>query len=429
MREETVKLNALQLAPRPATLADTGLSQLFLADLVSKHLLVAGVLDLMVVARRLALPGSIVEEIIGFLRTEGRAELRASRDNSPVLRFGLTERGRALANDALQRDGYVGPAPVTLVDYERVVHAQSVGSASLSRAEVHAAFADTVIDPGLLDRLGPAVHSGRAVFVYGPAGTGKTFIARRLSRLLGPPVLLPHAVIVGDSVVGYFDPNVHRRVELPETGASALLSAGHDARFVLCERPVVACGGELTLDRLELQYEVSTRRYSAPLQMRANTGLLLIDDLGRQRVDPVDLFNRWIVPLEERRDQLSLNTGLHFSVPFDLVLIFSTNLDPKELADEAFLRRIGYKIRFTPASREAYLAIWSQVCRLNDVQCDPRLAAYLVDQLYPRDDKPLLPCHPRDLLGLALDYMRYSGTGTITEQALEWAWRNYFVEV
>ena len=381
----------------------------------------------------MALPGALIEELLAYLRTEGRAELRARRDDSPGLRFGLTDRGRALAGDALQRDGYVGPAPVTLDTYNQIVKAQSMDLFPLTRDQVHDAFSDIVIRPDLLDRLGPAMHSGRSVFIHGAAGTGKTYISRRLGRLLGPPVILPHALYVGDSVIGYFDRNLHRPVAESGSVDSLLLSQGFDARFVLCERPVVASGGELTIDMLDLQYDTALRRYNAPLQMRANTGMLIIDDLGRQRVEPVDLFNRWIVPMEERRDQLTLNTGQHFSIPFDLVLVFSTNLDPEELADEAFLRRIGYKIRFESSSRMEYIAIWRQVCLERSVDFDLGLAEFLLDELYgsirPKGSElPMLACHPRDLIGLALDYTRYMGKSAVTRDALRWAWHNYFLE-
>ncbi|WP_295438866.1 AAA family ATPase [uncultured Thiodictyon sp.] len=420
-----------ELAPRPATPAATGLSVPFLTDLISKHLAEAGVLDLGSLARRLGLAGTLIEELVAVLRAAGRVEVLGIQGGSPFLRFGLTERGRGAAAEALLRDGYVGLAPVPLADYERVVRAQSRRLRPLTRDAVHAAFADTVIRPALLDRLGPAVNSGRPLFVYGPSGTGKSFIARRLNRLLGEPVLVPYAIAVGESTVRCLDPGVHHNLgpALESTPTNALmLQQGFDGRYALCERPTVIAGGELTLDMLDLHYDSAVRLYRAPLQLRANNGLLLLDDLGRQRTSPAALFNRWIVPLEEGLDHLSLKGGQHFTVPFDLVLVFSTNLDPRALADDAFLRRIGYKVAFEPSTREEYAAIFKQACETNGVAWDPTLASLLIDELHAHHGIPLLPCHPRDLLGLALDYKRYTmGTDTIDETALRWAWANYFV--
>jgi predicted ATPase with chaperone activity len=415
-----------ELAPRPAGLDATGLPPSMLEDLVLKHLAQSGVAHLGILAARLGLAGSLAEEILARLRSDGQVQVFGAEGGSPFLRFGLTEQGRVTAADAAGRDGYVGPAPVPLAEYERVVRAQSRRLSPLTRTQVHEAFSDTVIRPSLLDRLGPAVNSGRPLFIYGPAGTGKSFIARRLSRLLGPPVLVPHAVAIDDSTVRCLDPGVHHKVD-GSAPASALLSQGFDARYVLCERPTVIAGGELTIDMLDLHHNDATRLYRAPLQMRANNGLLLLDDLGRQRVSPAALFNRWIIPLEEGRDHLALKGGQHFTIPFDLVLVLSTNLDPLSLADDAFLRRMGYKIEFAPSTPEEYSAIFEQECARNGLDPAPELAGFLMDELHAKHGVALLPCHPRDLLGLALDHVRYTGAAAVDEDTLRWAWNNYFV--
>ncbi|MBZ9539056.1 AAA family ATPase [Modicisalibacter tunisiensis] len=424
------------LAPRPRDLAEAGLSELYVSDLISKHLFEQGVLDLQELTRCVALAGGLLEPVLAFLRETARVEVRGATLDG-LLRFALTERGRLAAQEALARDGYIGPAPVPLAQYAALVERQSMSARSVDRDRVHAAFADIQIRPELLDQLGPALHSGRATFIHGDAGTGKTYIARRLARLLAGEVLIPHAVLVAGKAVRLFDGGVHEPLEAPlEDTASVAesylnslhLGQGHDPRYVPCHRPVVVVGGELTMDMLEVQYDTATRIHHAPAQLRANNGMLVIDDLGRQRMPPDELFNRWIVPMEERRDFLSLRSGQHFQVPFDVALVFSSNRHPRDLADPAFLRRIGYKIRFDPLARDEYRTIWQQECHRHGLDADPAMADFVIDALHGRHGVPLLPCHPRDLLGLAMDYLGYRGEAALDEAALRWAWRTYFME-
>jgi hypothetical protein len=418
-----------RLTPKPTSLADTGLSEWLLADLACKHLAESSVLDMGELAARLALPGLVVEELLHLLRTQGRVELSGQRENSPLLRFNLTQRGRTSVAEALQRDGYVGPAPVTREAYERVAIAQSPRHFPMTNDQFEAFFADTVIDPALLGRLGPAIHSGRAIFIHGQPGTGKSFIARRLQRALGPAILLPYALSVGDNIIRIFDPSLHHPLNQDSSEQNPYLKQGTDPRFVWCERPVVVGAGEVTMEMLDLQYNSAKRLYIAPLQLKANGGQLIIDDLGRQRIPPDTLLNRWIQPMEECYDQLSLNSGERFSVPFELTLVFSTNLDPKALADEAFLRRIGYKVHFRASTLGEYEKIWRQCCKQLAILFDRDCLEFVIKELYPAQQTPLLPCHPRDLLQLATDYKGYLGGGPIDRESLRWAWQNYFLEV
>lgn len=411
-------------------MAETGLSEAFLSGLVAKHLYEGGVLDLPQLSERTALAGSIVETVLGFLRSEAWIELRGESSRGAGLRYALTDRGRAAALDALMKGGYVGPAPVPLRDYRRVVAAQCVHASAITRDNLRAAFIDVVIPEPLLDQLGPAMHSGRAIFVYGASGTGKTYISRRLARLLGETVLIPYALALDETVLQFFDPLLHRAAPGGQAEPSVMLERGHDPRFVLCQRPVVITGGELTLDALDVRYEPAVKQYYAPLQLKATNGMFLIDDLGRQRVATVDLLNRWIVPMEERRDFLNLGAGRHFEVPFDVVLIFSTNMNPLELADEAFLRRLGYKIRFDPLDPVEYEKIWRQVCHERGMPFDAGVLHYVVEELHAKDKVPLLPCHPRDLLTLAQDQCRYQGEpNAVTVERMRWAWDNYFIKL
>jgi len=423
---DSLVLRAGCIAPRPKTIGETGLTTAFLSDLLAKHLFEGGVLTLGAMIRRTGLAGPILEEILNFLRREGRVEVRARTVDDNGLRYALTERGHASAEAALSRSGYTGPAPVPLDVYTDVVRTQSVHYHLVRRERMHSAFADVVLNPAVLDRLGPALNSGKALFVYGAAGTGKTYITRRLARVLDEAALVPHAIAVGDTVIQMLDPAVHIPVQSQEP--AVLLDHGYDPRFVLCRRPLVLAGGELTADMLEVQFDPATRQYRAPLQLKATNGMFIIDDLGRQRVPPAVVLNRWIVPMEEGRDYLSLQSGQHFSVLFDLVLVFSTNLDPAALADDAFLRRIGYKIRFESLIIAQYHDVWKQVCALHAVDYDPAVCQFVIDELHRPTGVALLACHPRDLIDMALDHAAYVGKADeLCAESLRWAWQNYFI--
>jgi len=418
------------LAPRPKTVAETGLSVTFLSDLVAKHLHDGGVLTMAQLSERLALSGSILDVVLNFMRKEAKVEVLAAASANGTLRFGLTDRGRASALEALMRGGYIGPAPVPLTEYVRVVNAQTVHDRMVTRQAMTAAFNDVVLHNRMLDQLGPSLNSGRAIFIYGPAGTGKTYITQRLTRLFPNEVLIPHAIVTNESVVAVFDPAVHRRAASAEASESLMFESGSDPRWVRARRPVIITGGELTAEMLEVRYEESTKQFWAPLQLKANNGLFIIDDMGRQRVTPAAVFNRWIVPLEEKKDYLSLGAGRQFCVPFDLILIFSTNMNPLDLADEAYLRRIGYKIAFDYASPEQYIGIWEETCNKLGVPYEREVAEYAINALHARANVPLLPCHPRDLLNIAIDRATYlSEPRVISREGLEWAWKNYFVSI
>ncbi len=416
-----------RLAPKPITLEATGLSITFLADLVGKHLATSGVLTTSQLIDRLALSGPVVDQVLQLMRAEGRIELRARTGQETELRCGLTDHGRKEAADALSRSGYVGPAPVALKDYVALVASQSVHSEVITRQRVLDTFRGFVIEDDLRDRLGPALNSRRAMFLYGNAGTGKTYTARRLSKALYGRVLVPYAISVNESVIEVFDPLCHERVAVSDAPAATSLHEGFDPRFALCERPVVLTGGELSADMLEVQCDIPTRTYSAPIQLKANNGFVLIDDLGRQRIAPAVLFNRWIVPLDTRHDSLTTGKGHHFEVPFDLVLVFSTNLRPQDIADEAFLRRLGYKIEFKPIPAPLYTQIWRDVCSERSVTFDPRLVEFTIRELHGKTGIPMLPCHPRDLLSMALDRIAYTGAGAVDEGSVRWAWESYFL--
>ena len=327
------------------------------------------------------------------------------------------------------RSGYVGPAPVPLAKYAEIVAAQSVHRVGVTAQSMRDAFENIVLSDSQRDRLGAALNSGRAIFIYGAPGTGKTYIAKQLERALPGAVLVPYAILVNETVIEVFDPAAHFALELASEPPRFALTEGFDPRFALSERPMVVTAGELSADMLEVRFEAVTRRYTAPVQLKANNGLLIVDDLGRQRLPVEVLFNRWIVPLEEKIDYLVAANGTHFEVPFDVVLVLATNLEPHELADDAFLRRIGYKIEFCPVPAEDYRRIWRKVCEKHGISYDPVIVDYVLHDLHGRLGVPLLPCHPRDLLGMALDRAAYLGASAddLDTVALDWAWNNYFL--
>lgn len=418
-----------QLAPQPCSVADTGLAENLLGDLLCKHLHDAGVLDMPQLVARLALTGSVLEELLAFLRKDGRIEV-LGQTAGQGLRYALTERGRSAAKDALARSGYIGPAPYPVERYRQLLQAQTVHQCRIDARAMREAFAGIVMREELLDQLGPAMNSGRAIMIYGPPGTGKTYISQRLIRLFQETVWIPYAIAINEAVLEIFDPQVHKPLPLEAKPLSLRLDQGVDRRLLQCHRPIIISGGELTMDMLDVRFDPYSRQYQAPLQLKAINGMFIIDDMGRQRMPPADLLNRWIVPMEERRDFLNLGGGRHCELPFDLVLVFSTNLNPLELADEAFLRRIGYKLHFKYLKAEEYERIWRQECERLGIVFDPVLLRYVLQGLYETEGMPLVPCHPRDLLGMALDRQRYlDGSGPLSPRELEWAWRNYFVQL
>jgi predicted ATPase with chaperone activity len=423
------KSNRDTIAPRPRNIEETGLTSDFIADLICKYLHANGTSDLHQLSENIALSGNILEKVLDELRKLNRVEILAASHDSKGLRYSITDKGVAEALIALTKSGYIGPAPVPVEQYSAVVNAQSMQHCKIIRSDVHKAFQDTTIDPHLLDQLGPAMHSGRAIMIYGLPGTGKTYICKRLTRLLGESVLIPYAISVSESVIQVFDPAIHTPVSKNTGSTDYHLQQGTDPRFIECLRPVAISGGELTLDMLETSHDKNTRLSQAPLQLKANNGMYIIDDLGRQRVRPIDLLNRWIVPLEEKHDYLSLDTGVRVQIPFDVILIFSANINPAELADEAFLRRLGYKIRFTPVNKTQYVEIWHLYARELQLDCPDSLLDEIFER-YQKENRPLLPCHPRDLLGIVRDQCEYEGdAGIATSARLRIAWDTYFIKL
>jgi len=432
--EETREIRMPIVPGPPETLEETGLSLAFLVELACKTLYFGGVSSLSSIAELLALPISVSNDVMEFLKKERLAEVKKGGDIRAAYIFALTDLGRERAREYLQLSAYIGAAPVTLGQYTEVARKQTVRKMVVNRESVHRAFEGVILAHGLLDRLGPAVNSGRSIFLYGPSGNGKTFIAERLAKVLSGNVFIPHAISVDNQVVRVFDPVSHSRVDNGMRPDPALpvpdAPAGFDRRWVLCERPVIVSGGELTLAMLDLSFDPISKFYEAPLQVKANGGVFLIDDLGRQLVRPYDLLNRWIVPLEKGRDYLTLKNGKKFEIPFDQIILFSTNIEPSQLADEAFLRRIGYKIKIDYLREEEYIRISRQVCERLGLPFRPEVIRYLMEVEHIRRGRLLSACHPNDVLSRVVEICQYEGTPLrLDNELVARACRDYFMEM
>lgn len=425
---ETERRSTQQLPHLPSTVEETGLNFLFLVELLTKILFMRGQLRLFDIAQYSKLSVGVLEPLLAFMRTERLCEVSRSSETETSTSYNLTELGRLRAEDFLQKSQYVGAAPVSLQAYINQVHRQSIADMVVTREKLARVFSGLVVKESILRQFGAAMNSGRAIFVYGPAGSGKTYLAEHLAGLLTGNVAIPHAIVVDSEVIQVFDLHAHSPL-LPEEGGDLHFDrrqAG-DQRWVMCHRPVIKTGGELTLSMLDLDFNESARFYQAPPQVKANNGLLLIDDLGRQMTPAIDIMNRWIVPLDRHLDYLALHTGKKFMIPFDVIVVFSTNMPPSELADEAFLRRLGYKIYVGPLDEEAYRLVARQVCNELQIPFTNEGFNYLLNEHHYKENRPLMACIPREILGQARDVARYEGAPTeLSEVFLDWAWNNHF---
>jgi hypothetical protein len=416
------------LPSMPQRVEDTDLDSSLLVELLAKILYVRGQSRLADLAAHAKLCIGVLEALLSFMRSERLCEMLRHGETDGTMAYSLTDLGRTRARDFLERCQYAGPAPVSLSAYVKQVAQQSVMDMGVTRELLQSAFEGIIVRPELLDQFGAAMNSGRPILVYGPAGSGKTYISERLVGLLSGNVAIPHAIEVGNEVIQVFDPVVHQPVASDDSRRSGLdRGRKHDGRWVLCRRPVVLTGAELTLPMVDLQFDQKSRFYQAPPQMKANNGLFIVDDLGRQLVSPQDLMNRWIVPLDRHVDYFALHTGKKFQVPFDVIVVFSSNLQPSKLADEAFLRRLGYKIFVGPVPESDYRRIFMKVCEDNGIPFDEKGYRYVTRELHPRNAKPLLACLPRDILCQLRDFARFNDRQPrLSEELLEWAWHNYF---
>ncbi len=416
--------------PAPTTADEAGLSQDLLIQLVLKTLHFAGELTGVELALRLGLNFSVVEPAVTFLKEQRHCEIAGGTMIGPVsYRYRITDAGRSRASLFLHQNHYVGAAPVPLAQYHRYMSVfWQLRPQRVTRDLVRRAFSHLVLSERLLDQLGPAINAGHSIFVYGPPGNGKTVIAQALRKLLPGQIAIPYALEVEGSIVRFFDPVNHQPVSAVEDEDSTETRRRRDRRWVRCHRPLVTVGGELALDSLDLSYSSSSGFYRAPVQAIANGGVLVIDDFGRQRCSPRELLNRWIVPLESRIDYLTLQTGQKFELPFMVLLVFATNIDPGELVDEAFLRRIHFKVQAENPTAEDFAQIFERCCRDRGIPFERELVDRLLEEYYRPRRIALRGCQPRDLITQALALAAYlDQPRRLTKELLEAACDTYFV--
>ncbi len=422
--------------PVPDTVAETGLSESQITDLLLKILHQQGALLGDRLAAEVALPFTLIDDLLLTAQQRHFLEvLEAHGHGRGGYTFTLTGEGRARAQAALEASRYVGPAPVPLAQFKVTLEHESVKDEDVRIDALEAAFADLVLPEGVMDALGPALNSGGSIFLHGAPGNGKTAIAERVGTLTSSTIFLPRALMIQGNIMILYDPVFHHPAT--EDGAEAASSSNSpifrdgpdfDQRYIKVRRPTVFVGGELTLDQLDLQYDPYSKVYQAPFQLKAAGGVLIIDDFGRQRMRPEELLNRWIVPLEKGFDNLTLHSGIKFPVPFDCILIFATNLNPRDLVDEAFLRRIQYKVEVRSPTREAFEGIFRMNCEELGIPYRPEIVDLLFNEYYDRRNFLPRGCHPRDLIKQVQAMAAFRGVEPALEpDAIHRAAHSYFL--
>jgi hypothetical protein len=402
----------------PQKLEDLGVPESLVMDLVVRRLLIEGFSSLASLSRSLRLPIPVIDTVFKHMRGQHLVEIKGMTNND--YNFVLSAAGKQLASERFQVSQYAGACPVSLKEYYAATKAQAA-KVQVDRRILRQAFSDLVVSDRMLDQLGPAIISHNSIFVYGPTGNGKTSLAERMLRVYQDSILIPYAVEVDSQIISLYDPVVHQPIENDEEDV--------DQRWILCKRPCILVGGELIPSMLELRLDEGSGIYAAPLQMKANNGILLIDDFGRQLMSPRDLLNRWIVPLDRRVDYLTLRYGVKFQIPFELMVVFSTNLEPSDLADEAFLRRIHNKIYVEAVDAPSFDQIFTRVVQARGLQAEPDSAEYLRKLCLREGRTELRACYPSDICNILNSIGRYEGRAPImTKAEMERAAALYFAK-
>lgn len=402
--------------PIPQTFEELGVPQSLVIDLFLRRTMIEGFSTLESLSRALRVSVAIVDQVFRQLRQQQIVEVKGMIGND--YQFVLTQAGKQMAADRFQISQYAGACPVSLKDYTAATKRQAA-KVHIDRRSLRAAFSDLVVPDRLLDQLGPALISQNSIFLYGPSGNGKTSIAERMLRVYQDAVYIPYAVEVDNQIISLYDPVVHHKIDIDDPDV--------DPRWVLCKRPCIVVGGELIPSMLELRLDETSGIYAAPLQMKANNGIFIIDDFGRQLMSPRDLLNRWIVPLDRRVYYLTLRYGVKFQIPFELMVVFSTNLDPSDLADEAFLRRIQNKIEIEPVQPQVFDMIFQRVVSTRNVPAEYDSAEYLRKLCLSEGRTQLRACYPLDIVNIITSICQYENRPVqITKAELERAVHLYF---
>jgi hypothetical protein len=420
--EQLARIGPMQPPPAPVTVAGTGVSEIVLTKMLLKAMHIGAQRTVPQLVKGMKLSIAVVEQLLQGAADRKLVEVAGSNVQGlvPVLEYGLSDIGRRWAADAYEQNQYLGPVPVPLTVYARQIERQRIGLQSFDPAGVRAALADLVVDDALIERIGPAIAARRSILLYGPPGNGKSSIAERIGRLFSDIIFVPYAIEVDNQIIRVFDARLHGASEAVDDAPSsdfAIRRDDYDERWVACRRPVAMAGGELTLEMLEVRAAERAGFYDAPLHVKAMGGIFVIDDFGRQLVNPKALLDRWIVPLEKRIDYLKLQTGKSFSLPFDALIVFSTNLEPESLMDTAFLRRIPYKIKLPAPSEAAYRDIFRRAAARRGLALPDALVDVAIAELRRRDI-PLACYQPDFIAGQMEVYCQFHGRPPAANEAL-----------
>jgi predicted ATPase with chaperone activity len=413
------------LPPCPNTLEESGLTSDEVERLMLKHLLSKGSTPGRLIAAQIKLPFALIDPLLKTMKRDQLVALAGSAEMGDYV-YAITDIGRERARRYVEECTYFGAAPVCLRDYLKAMEAQSIGGVPATRADLEEAFSDILVSDAMLDRLGPAINSGRGMFLFGEAGNGKTSIAERITRCFGSTIWIPRALGIDGEIIRLYDPGLHEEVASSEKNGLFDLS-GVDPRWVQIVRPTLIVGGELTMSQLEVTLNTQTHICEAPLQLKSNCGTLVIDDFGRQRMPVTELLNRWIVPLEKRYDFLNMPSGKKIQVPFDQLIIFSTNLEPRDLVDGAFLRRIPYKIQVPDPTEEQFREMMRRIAPRLGFQYEEPPVDHLIEKHYRAVKRPFRSCQPRDLLLQVKNFCSYHKIPKrMSAEAFDFAVENYF---